>query len=218
MGNPSPKGHERLTTTPLANLAAKAELTTSTTTAATCAPLATNSILHDPNAFVAALALIFSIFVTFLNWLFFKWNLREERTYKRDYALYELLVLPGCAELLKFTHLAHRQLDELMRPCAKGQTTRQHVEMSVEALDIANKNLEAEVVVVMAGFSGELRDRISAIIDEYHDGMAKLFSDFDRKSIGAEFVAKQSSQFGKMTGKFVDQAFSEIKRHCPIEK
>ena len=114
--------------------------------------------------------------VTFLNWLFFKWNLREERTYKRDYALYELLVLPGCKELLKFTHVAHRQLDELMRPCGNGHATRQQVEKSIEVFDLANKELEAAVVVVMAGFSLALRDRISVIIDEYYDAMVKLFS------------------------------------------
>lgn len=181
-------------------------------------PIAIDKIPTDPNAIVALMAFGYSVLITAVNYIAFRSNRKEERRYHREFALYQLLVLPGCNKLIDFTVTAHAQLELLLPKCldheAKGDT-RQHVEKSVEELDRANALLESDVLVVVSGFSKDLSRELGVAVESYHDRMAALFSEFDRKKIGTDFAAKQNAAYRKHTEAYIDAVFAKIRESCP---
>lgn len=89
------------------------------------------------------------------------------------------------------------------------------MEKSIDELHRANAALEAEVLVVVSGFSKGLSRQLAASVETYHDRMAALFADFDRKSIGTDFAAKQNAAYRKHTEAYIDDVFAKIKESCP---
>lgn len=178
-------------------------------------------IFSDANAFVTLLALLYSIIVTLVSaW---KWgiNLREERRYKRDYAFYEMLVLPACKDFLKFAALAHKELERLLVNCmTSGKMkagTRAHVIESSDVLYRANADLESDALLVVSGFSGELQATLAGCLEQYYDSVTKLFAEFDRKTVGIDFVSRQNAAYSEHTKQFVDDVFARIRAACPTE-
>ena len=187
------------------------------------AQLATSqSILNTPSAFVASLALGYSILVTVLNHLQSKSRLKEERAYKRDYAFYDALVLHGCRGFLDFASCAHIEIQNLFQAARSNQPpappSRAQIEKSLSALYKANSKLEDEILLLVSGFSRELKIELGEIVEAYYDQMTKIFSDFSQPEITIEFASKQHAEYIRHTEKYIDGIFALIRDACPTKK